>query len=172
MDATPNHCPGRAQSVVSNREEFDVKQRLVTVIFAVALAIGLSVLTAPAASAQQYLFYQNAQTGRCWDDSAQYGLRAFPCNGGNYQQWTYNGQYRSFRNLNTGRCIDDSVQFGLRAFPCNFTVYQRWYPYSAISGYTQWQNQNTTGCIDDSAGAGLRSFGCNSSRYQAWRSFV
>ncbi|MFI9237566.1 hypothetical protein [Streptomyces sp. NPDC053079] len=31
---------------------------------------------------------QHANTGRCIDDSYAYGLRAFGCNGLDYQRWT------------------------------------------------------------------------------------
>ncbi|MEV5938615.1 RICIN domain-containing protein [Streptomyces sp. NPDC051994] len=71
---------------------------------------------------------RNLNTGRCIDDSFAYGLRAFGCNGLNYQRWEiyYNGNGTlTFRNENTGRCIDDSGAYGLRSFGCNGMNYQQ-----------------------------------------------
>lgn len=73
---------------------------------------------------------QNAHTGRCIDDSLQFGLRSFPCNGMTYQKWEMNIKvvlgiaYRHPCNAETNRCMDDSQQFGLRSFEMNPLDYQ------------------------------------------------
>jgi hypothetical protein len=84
-------------------------------------------------------FLENGNTKLCIDDSSQYGLRGYPCNGpsynSGYQQWIHNGSSPyQLQNRKTGLCIDDSSQYGLRGYPCNGpsynSGYQAWY-----SGY-------------------------------------
>ena len=75
-----------------------------------------------------YYALKNQNTGRCVDDSWDYGLRAFTCNGLNYQNFNWYKQSDGtwvVQNQNTGRCIDDSNDYGLRAFGYNALSYQR-----------------------------------------------
>ncbi|MFD4628656.1 RICIN domain-containing protein [Streptomyces sp. NPDC058284] len=112
---------------------------------------------------------KNLNTGRCIDDSGAYGLRAFGCNGLNYQYWAMTGQSNGnwvLKNGNTGRCIDDSGAYGLRSFGCNGLNYQRWALYRNGNGSFTFKNENTGRCIDDSGAYGLRAFGCNGLNYQ------
>ena len=70
---------------------------------------------------------QNQNTGRCVDDSFAYGLRAFTCNGMNFQKFNFYQQSNGswvLQNQNTGRCVDDSLAYGLRAFTCNGMNFQ------------------------------------------------
>jgi hypothetical protein len=72
---------------------------------------------------------RNYHTGRCIDDSFESGLRAFTCNGMDYQQWRAHwvtGLTATLQNVHTGRCIDWSENFGLRPFTCNGLNYQQW----------------------------------------------
>jgi hypothetical protein len=72
----------------------------------------------------------NQATGRCVDDSFGYGLRAFGCNGQNYQRWlwiAWSDGTSTFVNENTGRAIDDSLGYGLRSFTENDESYQSFY---------------------------------------------
>ncbi|MGW1916971.1 hypothetical protein ACWCQS_41415 [Streptomyces sp. NPDC002076] len=82
----------------------------------------------------------------CVDDSAQYGVRIYPCNSASiangYQAWyAYNvgydpvsGTYGAtmLQNVKTGQCLDYSLAYKLRAYPCNFSSfnggYQAWVP--------------------------------------------
>ncbi|MGP2441194.1 RICIN domain-containing protein [Streptomyces sp. JW3] len=105
---------------------------------------------------------RNANTGRCIDDSFAYGLRAYPCNGLDFQKWNLNGGLE-WRNVNTGRCIDDSIAYGLRAVPCNGLNFQQWWYDNGAQ-----RNVNTGRCIDDSAAYGLRAYSCNGLNYQQW----
>ncbi|GAA2141119.1 hypothetical protein GCM10009760_25030 [Kitasatospora kazusensis] len=159
--------------------------RILGLVAPLALALGMG-LTGPAQAAapsQSHVtvrpsavnYYggslQDQNTGRCIDDSGAYGLRAFSCNGLNYQTWyaTYFGSWFSLTNGNTGRCIDDSLAYGLRSFDCNLQSYQNWQIIAQYGDGSQvLQNQNTGRCIDDSGAYGLRSFPCNYQSYQRW----
>ncbi|WP_254069060.1 ricin-type beta-trefoil lectin domain protein [Streptomyces sp. TM32] len=112
---------------------------------------------------------QNQNTGRCVDDSFAYGLRAFGCNGLNYQRFNYYSQPDGswvLQNQNTGRCVDDSFAYGLRAFGCNGLNYQKWRIIYQSDGSASYQNENTGRVIDDSSAYGLRAFGYNGLSYQ------
>ena len=113
----------------------------------------------------------NQATGRCVDDSFGYGLRAFGCNGQNYQTFALTGQSDGnwvLTNYNTGRCVDDSFGYGLRAFGCNGQNYQRWQWIAWSDGTSTFVNENTGRAIDDSFGYGLRSFTENDESYQSF----
>ncbi|WP_329374538.1 RICIN domain-containing protein [Streptomyces sp. NBC_01483] len=71
---------------------------------------------------------KNQNTGRCVDDSWDYGLRAFGCNYLSYQRWTITylaDGTKTCQNQSTGRVIDDSLDYGLRTFGFNGLSYQR-----------------------------------------------
>ncbi|MGW0535570.1 hypothetical protein [Streptomyces sp. NPDC003032] len=58
------------------------------VVAATAAIAALSVATPAQARAEVFYFDgQNNATRRCMDDSFAYGLRAFDCNGMNFQKW-------------------------------------------------------------------------------------
>ncbi|GHI10507.1 hypothetical protein AQI88_31035 [Streptomyces cellostaticus] len=125
----------------------------------------------PAIADGQIYYYalQNQNTGRCVDDSWDYGLRAFTCNGLNYQNFNWYKQTDGtwvIQNQNTGRCIDDSTDYGLRAFGCNYLSYQRWTIVYQSDGTKTLKNQSTGRVIDDSLDFGLRAFGYNALSYQ------
>ncbi|MFI1364919.1 RICIN domain-containing protein [Streptomyces griseochromogenes] len=125
----------------------------------------------PAIANGQTYYYalKNQNTGRCVDDSWDYGLRAFTCNGLNYQNFNWYNQSDGtwvIQNQNTGRCIDDSTAYGLRAFSCNYQSFQRWTIVYQSDGTKTLKNQNTGRVIDDSTDFGLRAFGYNALSYQ------
>lgn len=79
------------------------------------------------------LEFINVYTGNCLDDSPDYHLRTFPCNGGwgGYQKWK-DPRGGELMNDATGLCLDYSGQYGLRTFGCNggWGGYQNWQLYS------------------------------------------
>jgi hypothetical protein len=104
----------------------------------------------------------NANTHRCVDDSAGYGLRANTCNGLNYQQFQMPGFGQTIdtiiKNQQTGYCLDDSLGYGLRAIACNGLDYQQWfYDYDSVTGKYALNNVVTGRWLDDSANYGLRA---------------
>ncbi|MEV7675282.1 RICIN domain-containing protein [Streptomyces sp. NPDC088752] len=113
--------------------------------------------------------FGNMATGSCLDDSRQYGLRGYGCNGGVYQRWNvhvWNDGTRQFRNVATGECLyDDGVTLDTRA--CNSSREQSWFVYKSGDRVT-FQSQATGECLDDSR-YGLRTIGCNGGRNQTWR---
>ncbi|WP_327250547.1 RICIN domain-containing protein [Streptomyces sp. NBC_01244] len=139
------------------------------VVAATAAIAALSVTTPAQARADVFYFDgQNNATRRCMDDSFEYGLRAYACNGLDFQQFRYSdGTYHELRNKVTGRCVDDSAAYGLRAYACNGQSYQQW-SVSNTTGGTTFRNRNTGRCIDDSAAYGLRAYTCNGQNYQKW----
>ncbi|MCB5164725.1 RICIN domain-containing protein [Streptomyces bambusae] len=140
------------------------------VVTATAAVAALSFATPAQARADVFHFDgQNNATRRCMDDSFAYGLRAFGCNGTDFQQFRFGDgtYYHELRNKVTGRCIDDSFAYGLRAFTCNSQSYQQW-SVSNTTGGTTFRNRATGRCIDDSLAYGLRAFDCNGMNYQKW----
>ena len=145
-----------------------MRRFLTALLMAVGLAAtGVVASPQPANAACTWCSYQNLATRRCLDDSFEFGLRSFPCNGLNYQKWRYGytaGTLGGLVNRHTGRCIDDSFEFGLRSFPCNGLAYQVWQP-NPSGGTFHWGNRATGRFMDDSE-FGLRSFQRNNLNYQ------
>lgn len=130
-----------------------------------------------AASAQAWgtSTLQSNATGRCIDDSLQYGTRSFNCNGLAFQRWSrtpvIETAYRyEFTNAATGRCLDDSFQYGLRTWDCSVShnnTHQMWIVIANQHGLYL-RNQETGRCVDDSS-YGLRPFACNGLVFQGFR---
>jgi len=125
-------------------------------------------------TAQAGEWYKNSYTLQCLDDSNEFGLRVYHCNGSNYQNW-YPKRWPDgsieLRNVQTGMCVDDSLQFGLRRFYCNSQSYQRWYWRSTGDvNRHQWQNQQTGRCMEASVAMDhrLRAATCHLSGDQFW----
>ncbi|MDP9793056.1 hypothetical protein J2S43_001568 [Catenuloplanes nepalensis] len=108
-------------------------------------------------------WYANNYNGECIDDSIEFRLRTFPCNGLAFQQWIPHrwpdGSFE-LRNNATQRCIDDSTTNGVRIFGCNGLTYQRWYIRSVGGGMFYWQNQTTGACLTALDNHVLRGVGC------------
>lgn len=122
---------------------------------------------------QNIYVLKDQNTGRCLDDSFQYGLRSFPCNGLIFQEFVMTpvagpGWHNyEIRSNQTNRCVDDSPDFGLRAFDCNGMDFQVWFN-TQNGNPAPLTNGNTWRCLDDSFDFGLRSFPCNNMDYQYW----
>ena len=104
-----------------------MRRFLTALLMAVGLAAtGVVASPQPANAACTWCSYQNLATRRCLDDSFEFGLRSFPCNGLAYQVWQPNPSGGTFHwgNRATGRFMDDS-EFGLRSFQRNNLNYQR-----------------------------------------------
>jgi hypothetical protein len=113
--------------------------------------------------------FENQDTHLRLDDSFEYGLRAYPYNGSNFQRWNvthWNDNTWEMKNLATGRCIDDSFEYGLRAFPCNSSQYQSWKWHTWNDGTTEIRNQKTDRCLDNYYE--LRAVQCDTSTSQSW----
>ncbi|WP_406210442.1 ricin-type beta-trefoil lectin domain protein [Kitasatospora sp. NBC_01560] len=149
-------------------------QKLISLAASLMVAFGVSVAAPAAAHASSerwgdtdwgWIAYENKATGRCVDDSFEFGLRAIPCNGGVWQKWNVNLESpKHMWNKATNRCLDDSLAFGLRVLPCNKVEWQEW----SYRGTTAPRNGSTHRCLDDSFAYGLRAFACNSGDWQAW----
>ncbi|WP_051716396.1 RICIN domain-containing protein [Streptomyces bikiniensis] len=113
--------------------------------------------------------FANMATGSCLDDSRQYGLRGYGCNGGVHQQWNvraWNDGTRRLRNIATNECLyDNGVTLDTRT--CDSSREQSWFPHKSGDKVTL-QSQATGECLDDSA-FGLRTIRCNGGRNQTWR---
>lgn len=92
---------------------------------------------------------QSRSSGRCLDDSFQYGLRFFPCNNLGYQKFTVhnlNGPV-TLVNQATGRCVWDSPN-GIRATNCDrVSNNQAWYINNWGTGGVGISNRSTGRCI-------------------------
>lgn len=152
-----------------------MRKRLAPVIATLALLLGAGVQAAPAtAQAAPYDILENqALRTMCVDDSIDYGVRMFGCNGLNYQKWYIDASWPNpysptfFQNVATGRCLDDSV-YGLRVLPCNGGTWQIWEP--TIWGDNTWQLQNraTGRCLAASHNGSVHSSTCTQSEWQSW----
>jgi len=142
-------------------------RRAITLFVAAAGVAGTSFFGASPASAystsgpevshitQGHYYSISSDSGAgCIDDSAQYGVRLYPCNSSSiasgYQAWyayyvgydPISGVYGSaqLQNVKTGQCLDYSLRYGLRAYSCNST--------SFLNGYQAWTvlyGQTTSG---------------------------
>ncbi|MFD9246508.1 RICIN domain-containing protein [Streptomyces sp. NPDC059556] len=113
--------------------------------------------------------FANMATGSCLDDSQQFGLRGYGCNGGVYQKWNvhvWGDGTRQLRNLATNECLFDDG-FTLATHACNSTREQSWFAHKSGDRVT-FQSQATGECLDDSQ-YGLRTIPCSYNRNQTWR---
>ncbi|GAB2948342.1 helix-turn-helix domain-containing protein [Streptomyces heilongjiangensis] len=113
--------------------------------------------------------FVNRTTGRCLDDSLEFGLRTYQCNGMSYQWWTihaYSDGTRRLRNHATGKCLDgDGAE--LRTRPCGNSAAQRWTFVPGEDEAVALRNGTSERCLDDGR-AELRSVPCRSSSRQKW----
>ncbi|MFJ8295066.1 RICIN domain-containing protein [Streptomyces sp. NPDC094447] len=113
--------------------------------------------------------FANMATGSCLDDSHQFGLRGYGCNGGVYQKWNvhvWGDATRQLRNLATNECLfDDGYTLDTRA--CNSSREQSWFAHKSGDRVT-FESQATGECLDDSQ-FGLRTIPCSYNRNQTWR---
>ncbi|MEV8378865.1 RICIN domain-containing protein [Kribbella sp. NPDC056861] len=118
-----------------------------------------------------YIVPKNKATNKCLDDSFEFNLRTFECNGQRYQRWTVIVRtigIVTLINQATGRCLDDSGTYGLRSFECNEGEYQLMAVNdSGGNGYSI-KGVQTRLCADDSKQFGLRHLSCNELPFQLW----
>ncbi|WP_406116736.1 RICIN domain-containing protein [Streptomyces anulatus] len=144
-----------------------------------AALVGLVMAGAPTSQAREQaaedlVWLENVETGRCLDDSPGGGLRTLECNQLSFQKWREMPSEHGIvlQNAATERCLDDSDAFKLRTYECNGgTTFQSW----KIRGWEQgneYLNAATGLCLDDSLGGGLRTFRCGGGNtHQQWRGF-
>ncbi|MEU1444069.1 hypothetical protein ACFY1B_52355 [Streptomyces mirabilis] len=163
---------------------------MATAIAAMTVSALAMFTAAPASATSEVHWVQNVNTGRCIDDSADFGLRSYPCNlpsfNNGYQSFTfwYDNSAPSptvqIQNANTGDCIDDNTnasgQDVLRHWPCSGASFsngnQKWW-ISWYWGNPVLKNAATLRCLDDSNDFGLRGYDCNApsiqNGYQRWQ---
>ncbi|MFG3496756.1 helix-turn-helix domain-containing protein [Streptomyces sp. NPDC047886] len=108
-------------------------------------------------------------TGRCLDDSLDYGLRSLACNGMSYQRWSvsaFTGSERRLRNHATGACLDHGAA-GLRAVDCGSSRSQLWSVTTWSDESVELRNKATGRCLHD-GGTGLDILPCDLSKHQKW----
>lgn len=156
----------RVRSVGTSKvRRLTVRPARTTVVILAAVALGLS--TAGSATAADAAGLKSQATGRCMDDSFAFSLRTFPCNGTNFQKFTFwplsNGTF-FLQNKATGRCIDDhDGKIGPAA--CNGSRFQQWFLVTLSRGGPRMLvNRATNDCIDNRiTGANvLQTIPCNS----------
>lgn len=73
--------------------------------------------------------FQNVNTGRCIDDTNDFGLRTWGCNDGQNQSWwvkLWNDGTRRYQNQGTGLCLYDSTS-GISRAVCSSSQAASWY---------------------------------------------
>ncbi|MDJ1645432.1 RICIN domain-containing protein [Streptomyces pakalii] len=114
--------------------------------------------------------FANMATGSCLDDSYEFGLRGFGCNGGPWQQWRVRvwseDATRQLENVATKECLyDDGVTLDTRR--CDSSRQQSWFAHKN-GDRVVFENQATGECLDDSE-YGLRTIVCSHNTHQKWR---
>ncbi|GAA2241719.1 hypothetical protein GCM10010145_04730 [Streptomyces ruber] len=110
--------------------------------------------------------------GYCLDDSLDFGLRTYSCNGMSYQRWTvdtYADGTARLRNHATGRCVD-LADGGPRAAQCVTGAggrSQRWRLTTWNDASTEVRHQQEGVCLEESA-AGPRTRSCDRGSGQRW----
>ncbi|MGW7546772.1 RICIN domain-containing protein [Streptomyces sp. NPDC054770] len=125
---------------------------------------------AHATAADDLEIFQNQQTLLCMDDSTGYGMRAYTCNGGDFQQWyvhVWGDSTRQLKNKHTGRCLSGNSSTPLAA-ACYASEAQSWFIDHWADGTIRFRNQSTETCIDDSKENGFRTHACNDGTAHSW----
>ncbi|MGK5640912.1 ricin-type beta-trefoil lectin domain protein [Streptomyces sp. URMC 126] len=112
-------------------------------------------------------------TGTCLDDSLDYALRSYACNGMSYQRWTVHGLpdgSRQLRNHATGACLASDARAAPRATGCAASPgpAQRWTVTTRPDESVEVRNKATGTCLDDGGDAGLRLLPCDGGPRQKW----
>jgi hypothetical protein len=128
------------------------------VVAALCLIAGTTADTASASSqADPVQTFRNLATGGCLDHNNIDGVRAYPCNGGAWQQWSvhvWGDSTRQLRNVATGKCLDYSELGGdtIVGSPCNTSTSESWYVlYQGVGGIA-FKNQFSGRCLSANSG--------------------
>jgi hypothetical protein len=113
-------------------------------------ATGLVAVPAGPASAATVQTFRNRWSGFCLDHSTQSGLRAFPCNGLNYQKWNVHvhpDNTRRLRNENTQICLGS--QLGVLTGSCRDNRTYSWNIERLSDGIRFFSEYTDTRCLWD-----------------------
>jgi hypothetical protein len=137
-----------------------VIRKILRLLATATLLTGALVIVNPApASAAPPQTFCNRASNFCMDDSDDYGIRTFPRNGLNYQQWdvyVYGDGTRRIRNINTQRCLGanggTSGPGSLALYePCTANTSQSW-NIERLSNGIRFVNERFGSCIEDRGG--------------------
>jgi hypothetical protein len=151
--------------------------RTIRLLAVLAIASALFAVAAPASAstpartlvAQAINTLANQQSDNCLDDSFAYGVRTYPCNGQNFQQWevkTWSDGTREFKNVNTKRCIGSDLDGSVWVGECSTSRTVSWYVKWWSDGTFELRNQAWGDCLEETVW--LHTDGCDASREQSW----
>lgn len=110
--------------------------------------------SAGTASADTVQTFRNRATNQCLDDSNEFGLRTFPCNGLDYQNWNvhrYNDGTFQFRNKHTGSCLGvykhPNGSWVPEAGTCRVSQSYSWYSRRVSNGIRLYSEVIDTRCL-------------------------
>ncbi|MGW0583908.1 RICIN domain-containing protein, partial [Streptomyces sp. NPDC002920] len=123
-----------------------------------------------AALTDRVRIFVSRATGACLDDSLDFGLRSYACNGMSYQRWTehpFPDGTRRLRNHATGRCLHGDGA-GLRTRSCSTSTAQKWLLTAWYDESVEVRSKAAGSCLDDDTSAGLRFLPCDRTKRQKW----
>jgi ricin-type beta-trefoil lectin protein len=125
--------------------------RFAMALFLVGASLSLGTGMASADSVQTF---RNRATNQCLDDSNEYGLRTFPCNGLNYQKWNvhrWNDGTLQIRNIHTGGCLGvykhPNGTWAPEVGTCKANQRYSWYSRRVSGGIRLWSEAIDTRCL-------------------------
>ena len=142
------------------------------------MGITISLGAGTAAADDPVETFRNSATNACLDDSIA-GLRTFPCNGLDFQQWWVHKQADGsvqLKNVNTHQCVYalGTQEAVLKGSCSNSSPQDHWHVYHWQDGGLAFINNWSHLCLDDSFDHHLRQFPCENfsagqeSPYQTW----
>ncbi len=134
--------------------------RVVARVCAALLIAGASLVgaTGTASAAEVFQTFRNVHSGLCLDDSREFSVRTFHCNGTNYQRWgvtVWNDGTRQLRNVATNRCLG-ARKYGaggvLTSGACGPSSVMSWYVRRAPNGIWFESQEVHADCLVDDGG--------------------
>lgn len=124
--------------------------------------------SAPASTVRTF---QNMSTKACMDDSSEFGLRGYACNGLDFQRWRIrnsDGTAQQIQNVDTGKCLyDDGVVLDTR--PCDSSLPRSWVVLTNGGAPDTVRSRATGKCLHDGE-YGLQTLPCKPEDiHQQWR---